>query len=162
MTLHTLILSAVLPLLGDGTYTVSGRATIYWPGDGYNAGERADGKRFRRRDFHIAHRWLPLGTRGWLCGRRGCAPVVVRDRGPYGVLQRCPREAAACERRRGTAQCRRIIWERSCHLWMAQTRRRVGWRYRGEFDLTRPVARALGHRAFERLTFYWLPRRLVG
>jgi hypothetical protein len=49
-----------------------------------------------------------------------------------------------------------VRWKGKCYRWKVLTRPREGWRYRGEFDLTRPVSDALGHRAFERITFYYL------
>jgi hypothetical protein len=120
----------------------AGRATIYWPGDGHCGSMRADGKMFTRADNHIAHRWLPLGTAGWLCSRRTgrCTLTSVQDRGPFGS---CP--AAEAHR----------LWPR-CRGWRVHTRPRRGWRYRGEFDITRPVAEAIQHRPFDVVDFfYW-------
>lgn len=128
-----------------------GLATIYFPGDHHNSGIRADGRPLGVNDHHIAHRALPLGTPGLLCSSRTgwCTFVTVRDRGPYGVLRPC---------RNGSdgQQAKRIRWKRRCHFWAVQARRRKGWTYRGEFDLTRSVARAVGHCNFD-VTYliYW-------
>lgn len=107
-----------------------GPATMYWPRDGHCGTERADGKRFTSKDSHIAHRTLPLGTVGFLCGRRGCVLTSVQDRGPFGQLDARKR-------------------------WRARTRLAKGWRWRGEFDVTRPAGRAIRHRGFEVLRFYY-------
>lgn len=136
-------------------HSKSGLATIYWPGDRNCGTEKADGSRFRKSDRHIAHRRLPLGTEGLLCsvpsGR--CIWTIVSDRGPFGAVQRCSAKGAAAGRK--------IKWQGKCHRWQAQPGRlRPGWSYRGEFDLTVPVARAIGHRPFDRVVFYYF-RRLV-
>ncbi len=123
--------------------TLVGLATIYTPGDGHTGSIRADGRPFRRGDFHIAHRTLPLGTIGRLCLARTnrCVEVAVRDRGPWG-------EIIDCNRRR-PSRARRITWQSKCWWWRASVKPSPGWRWRGEFDLTLPVARALKARAWD-------------
>jgi hypothetical protein len=134
-----------------------GAATVYWPGDGQCGNERADGRSFDATDDHIAHRSLPIGTAGWLCSKRTglCRWTQVRDRGPFGQIRPCDEESSG-------RIVRWVPWSKrkGCWRWRVHTRPRPGWRYRGEFDLTRPVARAVGHRAFEQVSFfYWkLPK----
>lgn len=135
-----------------------GAATIYWPGDGSCGIEKADGSRFDATDDHIAHRALPLGTAGWLCSQKKglCVWVEVRDRGPWGAVKACTE----------TKEGRVVKWvpwsrKKGCWRWRVHTKRKTGWRYRGEFDLTRPVAQALHHRAFESVSFFYWPRQPV-
>lgn len=139
MTVTLLFLLAHLELLG--LEVVEGPATVYWPGDGYCGSERADGHEFRETDDHIAHRTLPLGTKGFICSKRTglCVLTAVRDRGPFGATRPC-----------GYGRC-----------WRAMTHVHPPWTWRGEFDVTRPVARVLRHRGFEPLVFlYWsAPKR---
>jgi hypothetical protein len=125
--------------------TIQGKATTYWPGDGFCGVERADGKPFRKTDSHIAHRNLPLGTRGIICNESLCVFTSVQDRGPFGVVKSC----------KETENGRKIKWEGKCHRWKAMTKLKKGWRYRGKFDLTKPVSDAIGHRAFDIVTFYY-------
>lgn len=131
--------------------SISGRATTYWPGDHFCGTERADGKPFSATDTHIAHRSLPLGTEGFICSESWCTFTVVRDRGPFGAVRPCHE----------TDQGRRMRWKRKCHRWKVLTRPKKGWKYRGKFDLTRPVSDALQHRAFEVVTFHYWPRCLT-
>lgn len=135
-----------------------GLATSYWPGDGLNAGICANGKPFTHADWHVAHRSLPLGTRGTLCNLRTgmCVPTVVADRGPFGCIRRCETMIPEEARR---LKARRIKWKKKCHWWKACVGRIDGdWKYRGKFDLTQPVADAIGHRQFDEVAFYYEPR----
>lgn len=135
---------------------VAGPATAYWPGDGQCGAERADGKPFTRDDQHIAHRRLPLGTAGWVCSMRThrCAWTVVLDHGPFGAVRPCAEDEG------NQAGHRRVRYKRGCWHWRVLIRPRAGWHYRGEFDLTRPVAQAIGHRPFDRVVFYyWRPAK---
>lgn len=131
-------------------HRVQGRATIYYPRDGHCGTHRADGKPFTKTDDHVAHRTLPLGTRGILCSlrTRRCTLTAVRDRGPYGAIRSCrgapPLKPAKLAR-----------WSKTCFWWQAQVRLQSGWRRRGEFDLTRPVAKAIGHRPFDKVIFFY-------
>lgn len=125
---EVLLLALLASFPPDGVK--AGPATIYFPGDGMCGAERADGKRFTIKDTHIAHRTLPLGTVGFLCGRRGCVLTSVQDRGPFGQLN--------VKRK-----------------WRARVRLSRGWRWRGEFDVTRPAAKVIRHRGFEVLRFYY-------
>ncbi len=135
-------------------HSKSGLATIYWPGDRNSDTEKADGSRFKKSDRHIAHRRLPLGTEGILCNVRSgrCTETVVSDRGPFGTVKPC--EA-------GLDEGRKIKWRGKCHRWKAQTRLKRGWVFRGEFDLTVPVAKAIGHRPFDRVVFFYLLKRFA-
>ena len=144
--------------------TVSGRATVYYPSDGHCGSHRADGKPFRADDSHIAHRTLSLGTTGYLCSIRSglCVRTSVRDRGPFGAVRRCDQGLKAAGplgrprlRRWGK---RRDGSYRVCFWWQAQIKLRPGWRRRGAFDLTRPVARAIKHKAFDRVVFFYKKR----
>lgn len=133
----------------------AGRATIYYPGDGHCGTHRADGRVFKKTDSHIAHRWLPIGTTGYLCNvKRGlCVKTTVRDRGPFGAMLPCRKDPSTAK---GIGIPKLIKWGRVCYWWQAQTRLQKGWRYRGVFDLTRPVARAIRHKAFEKVVFIYL------
>lgn len=157
MQLHELgaaVITIAVLTQDPALHRVSGRATVYYPGDGHCGSERADGKRFRPTDAHIAHRSLPLGTRGRLCSLRTgrCIETVVRDRGPFGAKRPCRAGPPA-----GRARLAR--WGRVCYWWQMQIKLQPGWERRGEFDLTRPVARAIGHRAFDRVVFFYRRRQ---
>jgi len=130
-----------------GSSSVSGRATVYWPGDGMCGTHRADGRRFRSTDGHIAHRWIPLGTPGLLCSTRTgrCVLTYVGDRGPFGQIRPCSE----------TTKGRKIRWRRRCYRWRGLTRLVRGWEWRGAFDLTRRVARSIGHRPFDQVVFFY-------
>jgi hypothetical protein len=110
-----------------------GPATVYWPGDGHCGDIRADGRRFKKDDSHIAHRKIPLGTIGYLCSLRekACTKTTVLDRGPFGAI------------RRGTGQYKVLV------------RGRKGWDYRGEFDITYRVAKAIKHRSWDVVIFFY-------
>lgn len=151
------LLLFVLDFLPPASLRV-GAATVYWPGDGSCGGEKADGSRFDAEDDHIAHRSLPLGTAGWLCSQRTglCTWTEVRDRGPFGGTRPCAEESSG-------RVIRWVPWSKrkGCWRWKVITRPKPGWRYRGEFDLTRPVAEAIAHRAFEKAVFFfWRPAPL--
>lgn len=129
-----------------------GRATVYWPGDGHSGAKKANGGSFTDEDYHIAHRSLPLGTVGVLCsftGRR-CTVVTVQDRGPYGAVTKC------CNVHKLKKSRYRIhyFWQKGkCVAWQVQIRLRRGWKRRGDFDLTKPVAKQIGHTAFDYVVF---------
>ena len=143
----------------------TGRATVYYPGDGHCGPTRADGRPFRVGDDHVAHRRIALGTRGILCsGRTGkCVATAVRDRGPFGTFranvphEACPKRRAKklAPKFRSCDEGRPMCWRGSRGCYRVRTKPKPGWKYRGHLDLTRPVAKALGHRAFDRVTFCW-------
>lgn len=124
-----------------------GLATVYYPNDGHCGDFKADGTRFKNQDSHIAHRWIPLGTKGVLCNTRTklCTKTVVRDRGPFGALRRCQKSSTL----------RKIKWRKRCYNYEVQTKLKRGFWYRGKFDLTRPVAKAIKHRAFDKVIFLY-------
>lgn len=137
----------------------SGLATIYHPGDKSCGLEKADGSHFLETDDHFAHRWLPLGTVGFLCNQRTqlCTVAHVQDRGPFGALRSCdkgqPEPYTVASK---TFLPIRITWHRKCVWWQAQPYRlQTGFKYRGEFDLTKPLAQRINHQAFDRVTFYY-------
>jgi len=148
IVIPTFLLQFVLQFL-PSPESVTGNATAYWPGDHFCGTERADGRPFLATDTHIAHRRLPLRTPGFVCNKTRCVFTEVLDRGPFGAVRPCSE----------TSQGRAVRWKGRCHRWRALIRLREGWKYRGEFDLTRPVADALGHHAFEIVAFYYWPRR---
>jgi len=135
-----------------------GRATVYYPGDG-NCGEiKANGGRFKHTDDHIAHRTIPLGTVGYLCSTRTkkCTYTVVHDRGPFGAIRPCKGQP---DTPKGRFRARKIRWKKRCHWHQVQIKLKKGWRYRGQFDLTKAAARRIGHRAFDKVVFmYEKPR----
>jgi hypothetical protein len=132
-----------------------GAATIYYPGDGNCGTHKADGTRFTKKDNHIAHRRLPLGTPGFVCNIRtgACVRTVVSDRGPWGAVIPCRRYKGPSKGGIGTPK--RHKWGRVCFWWQAQIKLQPGWKRRGKFDLTRLVARAIGHKAFDRVVFFY-------
>lgn len=147
-----LLLSFYLPI---GIET--GNATIYYPNDGHCGKWKADGTRFRKTDRHIAHRRLPLKTWGIICSLRTglCADTSVRDRGPYGAIISCNRYRLY-KPKGGIGKPKRYSWSRTCFYWQAQIRLHNGWKRRGNFDITRPVARDIKHKAFEPVLFIYL------
>lgn len=163
-----MLLAFLLSLAIDGDLQIeNGRATIYYPGDGHCGKERADGKSFKKVDNHIAHRFLPLHTSGVLCNfrTRRCTRTTVRDRGNFGSLLPCNKAKKNSKRLRPhrwngkTFHVKKIRWRGRCYWYQVQPGLlRKGWEYRGTFDLTIPVARAIGHRAFEQAIFIYTKR----
>lgn len=104
---------------------ICGLATYYSTGDKYtpNHGVMANGEKFNSENYTIAHRILKLGTNGLLCNHRTrrCVGVRIADRGPYGAVM-------------GSE-------------WEVQRVLKSGWKYRGEFDVTPAVYKALKIRA---------------
>lgn len=142
------LLPFVILLISPQNYRVKeiyGKATYYWPGDGFCGSERADGRPFSELDTHIAHRTLPLGTKGFVCNNRLCVFTTVRDRGPFGAIKPCHE----------TTNGYKIRWDNKCYRWKAVIKLKNGWKYRGKFDLTKPVSDAIGHKAFDNVTFYY-------
>lgn len=137
----------------------SGLASMYEPGDRSCGTMRADGKRFTAEDSHIAHRWLPLGTEGVVCNQRTfqCTRTVVLDRGPFGAIKPCtPPQPEPYSVAGRTFRVRRINWAKKCWWWQPQPYKlQRGFKYRGQFDLTRPVAERIGLRGFDRVVFYY-------
>ena len=135
-----------------------GLATIYYPGDGFSGKHKADGTAFVMGQNHIAHRKLPLGTEGWVCSLKSgiCYRTVVRDRGPYGAIRKCSEGVGSAKpyvSATGFHPIRKIRWKGSCYYWQSQHPLSPGWRYRGEFDITRRVAKKIKMRAFDRVIF---------
>ena len=120
-------------LLAAGEVEV-GRLSVYWPGDGFNAGELACGGRFRAEQEHVARRdWRRLG-----CGRplvvcalatRRCVLSEVRDAGPFGVYR---------------GPLRNAVREGRWRVWTRSLRPPPGWRYRAVVDLSRGTWQRLG------------------
>jgi hypothetical protein len=139
----------------------SGRATIYFPGDGHSGTHKADGRRFTKEDAHIAHRYLPIHTPGFLCSlkQKICTKTVIKDRGPFGALLPCRKSKKVPKPHTWngkTFYARKIKWEGKCHWYQVQPGfLRKGFRYRGTFDLSRTVAKAIKHKSFERVVFVY-------
>ena len=131
-----------------------GVATVYYPGDGNCGRIKADGSRFRKTDSHIAHRTLPLGTSGYVCSIRTglCVYTRVQDRGPYGATLPCNKRLT---KTKGIGKPKLAKWGRVCYWLQTQVHLQRGWKYRGSFDLTRPVSKAIGHKPFERVVFFY-------
>jgi len=131
-----------------------GTATIYYPGDGHCGKITATGRPFRPSDNHIAHRTLRLNTRGVVCNIHSgrCVRTRIGDRGPYGSMLRYSRRAPSAKG--GIGRPRQIRWKGKRYWYQTRIRARNGWVHRGTFDLTRSVAKAIGHRAFQRVIFF--------
>lgn len=137
----------------------SGLATVYYPGDKRCGKELANGSVFTEDDNHVAHRWLPIGTRGFLCNIRTakCAATSVQDRGPFGAIRDCDKgkpELYIVAKK--TFKPLRIKWMGKCYWWQAQPGRlQKGFKYRGAFDVTKPVAKKIELRAFDEVVFFY-------
>lgn len=152
-------MSCLIFILGTALSAQSGRATVYFPNDGHCGTHRADGAVFTRSDDHFAHRTLPLGTTGLLCNLKThvCTEATVRDRGPYGAIRSCKAGAPEPYHFRGKVfRARKIRWLRRCHYIQTQPGRMTeGFKRRVEFDLTKPIAKQLKHRAFDHVVFIY-------
>lgn len=142
---------------------IIGLATSYIPGDGMCGKKRADGKPFKKTDWHIAHRYLPLGTFGTFCNLRNglCVPVTVQDRGPFGSLHL----AHTISLQKAQEVCKKnprlIRWKKRNYYWCSITQRLPSnWQYRGMFDITQRVARAIALRSFDLTAFYYDKSRI--
>jgi hypothetical protein len=144
----------ILLLLLTGFFAESGKATIYYPGDGHCGTIKANGKTFKRTDSHIAHRWLPLGTSGVLCNLRTkrCTRTIVEDRGPWGAVIPCARYKKDPTSR---FPARKIGRGKRCRVWQTQIKLKDGWSRRGSFDITVPVAKAIHHQAWDTVVFIY-------
>jgi len=148
----TLLLS-ILEAFGLGKYSIegsvdkvyTGMASSYWPGDGHCGQERADGKKFTRKDHHIAHRTLPLGSTVLVCNpwNNQCSKTKVQDRGTFGFCLKLGSTQPQCPK----SYPKKVY--QGCpagYKWVVRTQRRRGecGFYRGIADLTVPVAREIG------------------
>lgn len=158
--------------------TWPGIGSIYYPGDGHCGKHKAScngvdphtgtmpcHRCFFRNDYHVAHRWLPLGMpmviKNMENGR--VAVALVEDRGPFGYC---------LHKRRRKPHCRPKphAWRRAhpCprgYKWVNGAfephRSRIlhgdacGW-WRGAIDMTWPVARELGATKFVKIQM-WVP-----
>jgi hypothetical protein len=147
-------LLTVVLLLVNGTWHFDyGLASVYWPGDRQSGMVKANGEEFRKIDRHIAHRDLPLGTKGNLCNpwNNICIETVVQDRGPFGAIISCDKVPIT----RDSNPILQITWRNRCYYWQIQKNLQRGWRYRGNFDITKPLAKKLKHRSFDPLYFFY-------
>lgn len=130
-----------------------GVATVYWVGDNHCGVVKADGTEFKSTDNHIAHRTLPLGTKGYLCNpaNNKCIKTVISDRGPYGAIRDCNESPIT----KVSSPISQITWNDKCYWWQAQTRLQKGWRYRGSFDITKKISKKLNHKSFGHLYFFY-------
>ncbi len=133
-----------------------GKATIYWPKDGNSTHVRADAKPFTEEDGHIAHRELPIGTRGFLCNKRTkrCVRTIVKDRGPYGAFHPCGLPRTKSESKK-FKKPRKTRYKGKCHWYQVQIELSKGWMRRADFDLTRPVSKAIWHRSLDEVIFIY-------
>lgn len=169
------MLLLVLFLFGEGQdlRVESGKATIYSTSNSgphiasCNGRDPYTKKPPCRRCFfdhqsHIAHRDLPLGTTGLLCNLRSghCTRSVVRDRGPWGAIIPCS-EVTEAPKSGKRFKVRKIRWNRRCYYYQVQRHLLPGWSRRGNFDLTKPLAKAIGHRAFDMVVFIYQPKKKV-
>lgn len=145
-------------------HSVSGRATIY---STYSSGRHratcnnidpSTGRSPCRRCFfdtqtHIASRTIALGTHGVICNLRTnmCVRTRVMDRGPYGAIIPCKE----INDKRLTSKLRKLNIGNKCYYYQVQIKLRSGWKRRGKFDLTLPVARAIHHHPFDMVIFIY-------
>lgn len=133
----------------DNAFQMSGRLSVYRPGDGWNRGELACGGIYRETQLHIAHRnWRRLG-----CGRRvmvcaedtgRCVLTRVMDAGPWGIYRGPLRNAVPDGR-----------WK----IWTRSLRPPKGWRFRAVTDLSWALWKRLGRpRGLSRVHLTFLPR----
>jgi hypothetical protein len=154
-------LLTISEIYGDSHYnkSISGKATIYHLGDGHCGRYKADGKKFTSEDDHIAHRWLSLRLKGRLCNIRTklCIIASIGDRGPFGALRECGKGKPVDYKVAGKIfRAKKITWNKKCYYWQAQPYKlQKGFKYRGEFDLTKPIARKIDHRPFDKVIFYY-------
>jgi len=156
------ILYALLATQGN-VKSDAGKATIYWPGDGHCGSHKADGSKFTKKDKHIAHRYIPIGTKGIICNLRTqrCVSTIVKDRGPFGAIRSCKHGKPKPHIVDGKIfRARRITWRRNCYYWQAQPYfLKDGFKYRGKFDITKPVANAIRHRQFDKVVFIYKKKK---
>lgn len=143
----------VLQLMLSGATMDFGRATVYWPGDNHCGPIKATGKLFLSIDSHIAHRSIPLYTRGTVCNVRTklCAKTRVEDRGPFGQIIRCNKYL-------GLTDARKIRWNNKCYYWTSGVKLVNGWEWRGKFDITKPIADVIKLRPFDYVVFIYKRR----
>jgi hypothetical protein len=149
-----IILSMLIFNPVNGIKIAGGLATIYYPKDGYCGSEKADGTAFTEKDKHIAHRRIPLGTKGMLCNVRTnkCVYTTIQDRGPFGSIKSCSKKHVGVTH---SSKAKQITWNNGCYLWEAQIKLKKGWQYRGDFDLTKSVAKAIDHQSFDKVIFIY-------
>jgi hypothetical protein len=128
----------------------AGPLSMYYPGDGWNAGELACGGRFTQDQVHIAYRkWRKVG-----CGRRvlvcardtsRCVMATVQDAGPFGIY---------------TGPLKNAYREGRWKVFTGPGRPPKGWRYRAVVDLSVGLWRKLGRpRGLSHVSLLFLPRR---
>lgn len=128
----------LLSLLGaDSTQHVSGRLSVYAPGDGYNAGDLACGGRLTEEQVHVAVRdWRRrrCGSPVLVCAEatNTCVLATVQDAGPFGIYR---------------GRLRRAVEDGRWKVW-TKGRPPKGWKYRAVTDLSIGLWRALGKPRF--------------
>ena len=143
-SMETLLTLLMLLFPSDG-----GRLSVYWPGDGFNAGRLACGGAFTIEQDHIAYRgWRKVGCNRpvLVCAVEtgGCALSRVRDAGPFGIYSGRMRGARA---------------ERRWRVFTGPGRPPAGWRYRAVVDLSRRLWLRLGKpRGLSQVRLIFLPR----
>lgn len=132
------ILIAIFFTVASGPPRETNYATIFAKhGDRWNGGPSPCLRRIVQPDDHIiAHRTLPCGTTVLLYNPKTkmSTVAIVGDRGPYGA---CTAEGW----RRGT-RCPKGYW-------VVKRKRSDPGVWRGGFDLTPSVSKALGHKSFQ-------------
>ena len=109
---------------------------------------------------------IRLGSIGIICNLRTklCSKKLVKvaDRGPFGAVR-------GCEHGKPKVYCvagkcfkpRKMKWRGRCVWWQAQPRKlQPGFKYRGKFDLTKPVAKDIKHRAFDTVVFIYTKKKI--
>jgi len=155
---------ALPPIAKNARRVQKGVASIYWPGDGHSGPTCADGKPFTKTRCHIAHRSWPMGSRVRVCSlrTRRCTTTYVGDRGPFGACDKRglnPR-TLACRGRWFAQVYTRGRWRVHYHgkRWKTVPKKLGKWR--GVVDMSRCVAKRIGHRGLNYVRLELLrPRR---
>ena len=133
MDLLAVIFAALLSL--GSAPSAHGPLSVYWPGDGFNAGRLACGdKVFTRSQVHVAVRnWRALGcgrlvlVRSTVTGKAVLAPVM--DSGPWGAYR---------------GKLRHAVRDGRWKVFAGATKLPQGWKWRAAVDLSYGLWQALG------------------
>lgn len=142
-------------MVGIAGIVLAGGLSVYWPGDGHNAGQLACGGTFAPGQHHIAIRqWRGrCGRPAAVCAAatQKCAWTTIRDSGPWGAVRDARRDT------RGAVSLGRRVGRGKPTMWEVQIKLKPGWRRRGVVDLTKPLWEELGRPPFLSEVIVWVP-----